>query len=43
MDPLAILVAPKKKKTGKNPDDPSAPAPTPDEQVENLFTDRERP
>ena len=43
MDPLAILVSPKKKKPGKGPDDPAAPEPAPDEQVEDLFTDRERP
>ena len=45
MDPLAILVTPKKekKKPGKGPDAPSAPEPAPDERVEDLFTDRERP
>ena len=43
MDPLAILVSPKKKKPGKGPDDPSAPESTPDEQIENLFTNREQP
>ena len=43
MDPLAILVSPKKKKSGKGPDDPSAPESTPDEQIENLFTNREQP
>ena len=42
MDPLAILVAPKKKKPGKDPDDPAAPEPAPDERVEDLFTDEER-
>ena len=44
MDPLAILVTPKKekKKPGKGPDDPAAPEPAPDERVEDLFTDEER-